>query len=342
MLKEDNWKLSQCCLFYTQNLAKKYNCGTVTKTYAQKEGGKEKVVEKAKQNCVKLLNLMHEYIAKQPKNLRAFRISSMLLPCYTLDFTKEWYEEQHETISSLLKRVGNVAKKHNIRLSIHPGQYTVLGSNSPNVVKNSIQDIEYHAYIGKCLGLPPEDFVINIHLQGVYGGTREAGIKRFSDHYKYLSDYAQKALAVENEDKPNGYDIEHTLELSTRIPIRCTLDVHHYTCHRMKEVEKVKVGDGYTNRKIRNIDPILYTDDFFKESVKTWKNIRPLFHVAQSHHPSVKEYWMRPAVHADVLWDKDLLTTYVPMLNYVDFDIECKHKEIAVNNFYRYIKNGNI
>ena len=342
MPKKDNWKLAQCCLFYSKPLVKKYNCGTVTKTYALKADGKQKVLDKAKQNCVKLINTLNEYFSNQPENLRAFRISSTLLPCYTLDFTNDWYEEDREHITKLLKRAGNIAKEKNIRLSVHPGQYTVLGSNTENVVKNSIKDIEYHAFIGQALDIAPENFVINIHLQGVYGGTREAGIDRFATNFQYLSDYAQKALAVENEDKPNGYDIEHTLELSKRIPIRCTLDVHHYTCHRMKETEKVKIGDAYSNRKVRNIEPILHTNPFFKEAVKTWKNIRPLFHVAQSHHPSNREYWMKPAAHSDILWDEELLTTYIPMLDYVDFDVECKQKEIAVNKFYQYVRNNGI
>ena len=70
-------------------------------------------------------------------------------------------------------------------------------------------------------------------------------------NYQYLSDYAQKCLSVENEDKPNGYDIVHTLELAQRIPIRCTLDTHHYDCHRMVETERVKVGEKQVNRKVR-------------------------------------------------------------------------------------------
>ena len=60
------------------------------------------------------------------------------------------------------------------------------------------------------LGLEPEDFSVNIHLQGLYGGKHEDGIKRFATNFQYLSDYAQKCLSVENEDKPNGYDIVHT------------------------------------------------------------------------------------------------------------------------------------
>ena len=181
-----------------------------------------------------------------------------------------------------------------IRLSVHPGQYTVLGSNNSDVVAKSIEDLEYHALYGKYMGLPAQDFTMNIHLQGLYGGKHEDGIKRFATNFPYLSDYAQQCLAVENEDKPNGYDIVHTLELAQRIPIRCTLDTHHYACHRMVEIEKVKIEEKTVNRKVRDVEHITHTSDLFVEAVKSWKGVRPLFHKSQSFPPDVRDYWMKP------------------------------------------------
>ena len=40
-----DWRLSQCCQFHDKTLAKKFNFGTTTKTYALKEGGKKRVQE---------------------------------------------------------------------------------------------------------------------------------------------------------------------------------------------------------------------------------------------------------------------------------------------------------
>lgn len=334
---ETNWRISQCCQFHDKQLAKRYNLGTTTKTYALKADGKQRVQNKALYNCNKLLDVLTNYFPTQPINLRSFRISSELFPCYTLDFTSDWYSEIWDQISDTLSKAGEAAKKYNIRLSTHPGQYTVLASDKPHVVENSVKDLEYHALYGKLMNLPAADFVMNIHLQGLYGGTREAGIRRFATHYEYLSDYAQQCLAVENEDKPNGYDIEHTLELAQRIPVRCTLDTHHYACHRMVETEKVRTETGIVNRKVRDVDHITHTHIFFKEAVKTWKNTRPLFHVSQSIPDDIQAYWMKPNAHSDIFWDEYLMSNHVPMLQYADFDIEAKHKEVAVQNFYKYI-----
>ena len=180
---------------------------------------------------------------------------------------------------------------------------------------------------------------MNIHLQGLYGGKHIDGIKRFASNFQYLSDYAQRTLSVENEDKPNGYDIEHTLELAARIPTRTCLDIHHYACHRMRQNEKVKNSEGkVVNRKIRDeVRHISVNDDFFKEAVKTWKGVRPLFHKSQSFPIENEAYWMKPNAHSEMYHDEDLMSNAIPMLEYADFEVEAKHKEVAVNHFYDYI-----
>ena len=334
-----DWRLSQCCQFHDKKLAKQFNFGTTTKTYALKDGGKKRVQDKALSNVHKLYLILEHYFSKQPRNLRSFRISSEMFPCYTLDFTQDWYKEIWDEICEGLHKCGEIAKYHEIRLSVHPGQYTVLGSPKANVVENSIKDLEYHALYGKLMGLPAEDFTMNIHLQGLYGGKHIDGIKRFASNFQYLSDYAQGTLSVENEDKPNGYDIEHTLELAARIPTRTCLDIHHYACHRMRQNEKVKNSEGkVVNRKIRDeVRHISVNDDFFKEAVKTWKGVRPLFHKSQCFPIENEAYWMKPNAHSEMYHDEDLMSNAIPMLEYADFEVEAKHKEVAVNHFYDYI-----
>lgn len=337
-----DWRISQCCQFHDKALAKRYNFGTTTKTYALKDGGKERVQSKAIENCNKLLDILKSYFPTQPVNLRSFRISSELFPCYTLDFTKAWYEEIWDDISDILEKAGSVAKQHNIRLSVHPGQYTVLASNKSDVVENSIKDLEYHALYGQLMNLPAQEFVMNIHLQGLYSGKHIDGIKRFAANFHYLSDYAQKCLAVENEDKPNGYDIAHTLELAQLVPIRCTLDTHHYACHRMTETEKVRIGDKVVNRKVRDVDHITVNDMMFKEAVKSWRGVRPLFHTSQSFSPDNMDYWMKVNAHSELFEDEEHMARHIPMLQYADFDIEAKNKEQAVQGFYSFIKEEEV
>ena len=313
-----DWRISQCCQFFDPKLVKQYNVGTATKTTAFKPGGKEKILDKALSNLDKLQKTM-EYFSTQPKNLRSFRISSTLFPCYTIPEVNIWYSEIEHKLRTKLNSIGEFVKKHEIRLSTHPGQYTVLASNNTEVVQNSISDIEYHALFGKWMNISPREFVVNIHLSGVYGGTREAGISRFANNFQYLSDYAQQCLAVENEDKPNSYDIEHILMLTAKIPTRATLDIHHYDCW------------GRKNRPYPSV-----SSDFFVESVKTWKDIRPLFHVSHTRQENRIDV-AKALEHSKTLHDRERLSAMVPMLQYADFDIEAKNKEVAVQDAYHYI-----
>lgn len=313
-----DWRISQCCQFFNPTLVKQYNVGTATRTTALKPDGKKKVLDKALANADKLQKTL-TYFASQPRNLRSFRISSTLFPCYTIPEVNKWYREIEPTLKAKMAVIGDYARKHEIRLSTHPGQYTVLASNNKEVVQNSIADIEYHALFGSWMNIPPREFVVNIHLSGVYGGTREAGISRFATNFHYLSDYAQQCLAVENEDKPNSYDIEHVLELTTRIPTRATLDIHHYECWA---------------RKTRN--PISVNDEWFKQSVLSWGSIRPLFHVSQTRQENGVDV-AKMLEHSETLHDRERLSAMVPMLQYADFDIEAKNKEVAVLDAYQYI-----
>jgi UV DNA damage endonuclease len=221
---------------------------------------------------------------------------------------------------------GEQAKRHEIRLSVHPGQYTVLASNKAEVVKNAIRDLEYHALYGSLMNIPASEFVMNIHLQGLYGGKREDGIKRFATNFQYLSGYAKECLAVENEDKhQSGYDIAHVLELTTQIPTRATFDIHHYECIRKKDCKFPSIND-----------------DFFKQAVRSWKNIRPLFHVSQTLLDEQGKEVTRVNQHSNILHDTDRLAAMTPMLEYADFDIEAKHKERAVQHAYAFFKEEEV
>jgi hypothetical protein len=75
----------------------------------------------------------------------------------------------------------------------------------------------------------------------------------------------------------------------------------------------------------------------FQSTVATWGDKRPLFHTSHSFHPDNRDYWMKCHAHADTLWDRSLIHLLIPMLEYADFDIEAKSKEVAVQDVYSYI-----
>lgn len=311
-IENSDWRLGTCCQF-VGNKNKHLNFIASTKSQAIKDP--ERCIEKAFINTNKLVDIM-DFLSKEPKHFRLFRIRSDIWPCYTVSEMKPYYSPVEKELTELLQKSKAIAQQYNIRLSMHPDQFCVLGSNNPKVVKNSIAELEYHAKIGESLVDDPKEFVVNIHLQGIYEGSHLDGIKRFATHFSYLSEFCKKALSVENEDYPSGYDVKHILELSQRIPIRVCVDMHHYEAY-------------HNGKKVLN-----YNDDLINDAIQTWQGVRPLFHVSQPVKGAIKL-----APHSDHFWDKTRNQRYAKFLNFVDLDIEAKGKEAAVKAFYNWINS---
>ena len=77
---------------------------------------------------------------------------------------------------------------------------------------------------------------------------------------------------------------------------------------------------------------------YFREAVKSWRGVRPLFHKSQSFPPDISDYWMKPNAHSETYWDRRLMANR-PIFKYADFDIEAKFKKVAVQGFYKFIKD---
>jgi UV DNA damage endonuclease len=69
--------------------------------------------------------------------LRMLRLSSDLLPFYSHPKIAAVYKDpaiEHQLVEGFAA-IGDLARAADIRLSFHPGQYCVLGSENPGVVE---------------------------------------------------------------------------------------------------------------------------------------------------------------------------------------------------------------
>lgn len=124
-----------------------------------------------------------------------------------------------------LQRVGKKATKLGIRLSMHPGQYTLLTTKSPEVLERSLADLSYHALLLDSMGLGTEHKII-LHVGGVYGNKGEA-LERFKENYRRLPEKVRRRLVVEHDEW--HYSLKEVLALSEELDFPVVFDLLHHT-----------------------------------------------------------------------------------------------------------------
>jgi UV DNA damage endonuclease len=155
-----------------------------------------------------------------------YRMATALAP-YASHPDHPELRDQPRECAERLAVVGARARAAGIRLSTHPGQYTVLNSEDERVATLAVEELEVQAEILDGMGLGPEAVVV-LHVGGGAGGTR-AALDRFARGFDRLSDAARARLVIENDDRVFG--LADVLALAGRIGRPVVWDVLHHHCH---------------------------------------------------------------------------------------------------------------
>ena len=200
-----------------------YACLTVgvpnthQKSCTIKNASEDKLLELISHNLNSLENIINYNIIN---GIKLFRISSDLIPFGSIPVNNIRWQDK---FAQELSEIGDLIHKNGIRVSMHPGQYTVLNSPNIDTVKRAFDDLNYHADILDCLGVG-EDCKIILHIGGAYGDKQQA-IKRFIDNYKLLDTKIRRRLVIENDDK--SYNISEVLEIGSSLNIPVVFDNLH-------------------------------------------------------------------------------------------------------------------
>jgi UV DNA damage endonuclease len=191
---------------------------TNMRSVMQRNATPEKLTEVTAHNLA-ALEKMIDYNRKN--NIQLFRISSDLIPFGSSPVNAlPWWDIHAEAFH----RIGAKIQKSGMRVSFHPGQYTVLNSPDENVVARAILDLEYGAKMLECLGVDNKNKIV-LHVGGIYG-DKEAALERFATNFNRLPEAVQKRLIIENDDRL--YNIEDILGLAFRIQLPAVYDnLHH-------------------------------------------------------------------------------------------------------------------
>ncbi len=237
---------------------KKYNTGSTTVAWLNRQS-KDVAVGKLwdlmKQN-IESTRLLVERVGALDENLRMVRLSSDILPVYT-EPTWSWFyrsSDVRDYAERHFGRVGDLARKNNVRLSFHPGQFTVLASDNPDIVNRSIEEFEYHVDMARWMGYGKkfQDYKINVHISGRAG---PAGIK---SALLRLSPEARNCITIENDEISWGIDA--SLELVNDLAL--VLDIHHHWIHTGEYIDA--------------------NDDRVKRIIDSWRGVRPVIHYSLS------------------------------------------------------------
>jgi len=308
---------------------KKYNTGSTTVAWLNRQSqqvAEEKLWDLMKNN-IESIRLLVERVGSLDEDLRMVRLSSDILPVYTQP-TWSWFWRLSDVrgyCERAFKQVGDAARKNNVRLSFHPGQFCVLASDSPDIVNRSIEEFEYHADMARWMGYGQsfQDFKINVHISGRQG---PAGIKRALTR---LSPEARNCITIENDEISWGIDA--SLELVNDLAL--VLDIHH---HWVKTGEYIEADD-----------------DRIKRVIDSWRGVRPVIHYSVSRedvlvgHCAATRPELEPLLetgykkgklraHSNFYWNKPVNDWALTHNEWADMMCESKAKNLASRSLYEY------
>ena len=294
-----------------------------------KEVAEERLWDIMVHNIKSYYNLI-EYVGGLDNGLRMVRLGSDVLPVYT-EPTWSYFWRKDDVRAYCEKHfrpVGDLARKLDVRLSMHPGQFTVLASDNPDIVERSIEEFEYHVDCIRWMGYGQsfQDFKCNVHISGRQG---PAGIKHAVN--TRLSPEARNTITIENDE--NKWGLDASLELVDTCAL--VLDIHH---HWVREAEYIQP-----------------TDNRFSRIIDSWRGVRPVIHYSVSredilsdHNPyslpnmenlleqGYKKQKLR--AHSDYMWNWAVNDWALSFGEFADIMVESKAKNLASINLHKYYK----
>lgn len=289
-------RLGYCC--HCLSLGKKAKFKTMRVSQAEKLSVNDRydeVQKRTRHNFSVLYDIMKWNIEN---NINMYRVSSDLAVLHTHDICD--YDFRNDSVVlELCDKIKNMAKYNDIRLTIHPSQYSVINSDKEHVFQNTIISLQYHYDLMQLLGI---DYMC-LHVGGKTGGV-EAGKERFVENFMRLPQHIQKSIMLENDDK--SYNVEDTLELCETLDIPVCVDFHH---------DRVL---GSTSHISVYIDRIM----------NTWNGNTPVSHLSSS---ADEDKIINK--HHDYIMLADFNRVIGITNGKFDIEFECKKKDLALLEF---------
>lgn len=294
-----------------------------------------------------LLDLLKILEWNSQHNIHFYRITSDFAPHITNshfiakkdlhDYTKLVYDLSE--FKALFKKIGDYAQKHNIRLTFHPGQFTSLSSDNPELIIRSKRDLHFHI---TCLELMNTDCnsVCVIHGGGMYN-DKATTMARWIATFNSLPLRLKQRIVLENDEE--CYNIEDVLYMSSQIDkfniwvvndgrkleyasnLPIVFDVFHYNCYDL------------TLKRRNSAIPQPSIPEVLPKIVATWGIRQIKMHLSEQKPDSMM------GAHADFVQEIPKQLLMLSRKQQLDLMIEAKGGELAtlllMKKYKSYIRN---
>lgn len=226
------------------------------------------------------------------RGLKLYRMTSGLFPFADDAVGESVLEELRDALGETGRRAGELG----LRLVLHPDQFVVLSSDSPQTVSNSIKILETHARVMDLLEQPRSPWAL-IEIHGGKGG-RSA---RLIEAIGRLPENVRSRIAFENDEYI--YSAAEILEVCKAAGVPMVFDAHHHLVH-----EKL---DSYDDESVGRM---------LEAARETWPVPEwQLVHISNGRESFNDRH------HSDLIETMPAAYRHAPWI-----EVEAKHKELAI------------
>ncbi len=191
------------------------------RTCRLKNATEARIIELGRANLLALSEILRWNAAH---GVTLFRISSDTIPFGSHPVNGGTWPD---ALAPELSAVAGQIRDDDVRVSMHPGQYTVLNAVRESVVDNAVADLDYHARLLDGLGVDRTHKII-IHIGGVYGDKASA-IRRFVHTANRLDRAIRDRLIIENDER--SFNAEDLFAISGETGLPVVFDRFHHGCY---------------------------------------------------------------------------------------------------------------
>jgi len=193
----------------------RYRTVTRKRLLEQSDAGQRKILEDIYRDNIQTLDNALQYCARA--GIRLYRMPSSIFPFFDEDVGREVMTG----LAPALARTGGRANALGLRLVMHPDQFVVLSSDSPDVVANSIKILQMHADIMDLLQQPRSPWA----LLEIHGGKAGRGAE-LAARIAELPDAIRLRLCLENDEYAYNAEQIHAVCVASGVPM--VFDAHHH------------------------------------------------------------------------------------------------------------------